>query len=420
MHTNSVLVEVIESPVEILNEAKPDNGHRMVVRAKLMEADVRNANRRVYRKEIVKREVDRLQERIKSKLAFGSGDHPSDGRTTFDNVTHLWEKVWISGKEIFGQAVILNTERGRTLQEIVRAAKAVPVSARGVGTVRSGQWEGEAAEIVEDNYELVTFDFVLNNPGFEDAKAVALAEQETTREQTSAFVRYQQHLAGGDPGSVPIGPPTAVQRQEVLLAGLDVPMQKHAPAPAQDPPRRTLSEQEVRLRDQRRAGLADAATRYAAMTQLPSVVVLALRKKFPRTPIKLLTLGQDAVFIELVSQMGGQTLKVPFTIGIDGEAVLAEPERVVGEERERILSLLTEKKHDDSLGQIMSAVETAVRERFAGPPGEPPKAWPVDVYLDRVIVRANGTLFEIPYELSDTGEVKLGDGQQVQIQYVAV
>ncbi len=171
-----LLVETIQAPVEIVAEATEKDG-RVRVKAKLMEADVRNRNNRVYKQALIEREVGRLQERIQGKVAFGSGDHPDDGRTNFSNVSHLWDKVWTEGRDVYGEATILNTGRGRDLQEIVRVSRSLPVSARGFGSVVTAQWEGEPADIVEDTYELVTFDFVLNTQGFEDARVLAIKEE---------------------------------------------------------------------------------------------------------------------------------------------------------------------------------------------------------------------------------------------------
>lgn len=356
----SVLVEIVQSPVQILQEAK-DNGGRMVVKAKVLEANIRNANNRVYRKDLVAREVKKLQERIRDKAAFGSGDHPADGRTSFDNITHVWSKVSLANNEVFGEAVILNTDRGRTLQEIIRVTGSVPVSARGFGRTSPGQWEGQPAEIVEDNYELVTFDFVLNNPGFEDAKVTSVTEQQTTREQNSAAVRHQQALAGLDPGAPPIGPLTAAQRQQALLAGLDVDP-KHAGILKES--RRTLSvRDELRhpFRQQHLAGLR--GTDELIGSQLAEKQIDLHEGAEPIWSV----LDQDPMLLE-------ETPALP----------------------------------PDLLGL---SVYAAVRAKF-------PSARPLELFADHAIVSEGGALLDIPFEVNDRMEVTLGPGQKVAIEYV--
>lgn len=73
-----------------------------------------------------------------------------------------------------------------------------------------------------------------------------------------------------------------------------------------------------------------------------------------------------------------------------------------------------------SYEQIMNAVRSAVADRFPGKPGEPSSVWPIEVFADRVIVRENGKLMEIPFEVEESGEAKLGQGRQVRVKYVPV
>ncbi len=251
------LIEVIQTPIEILEEATQENGGRMKVKAKLMEADVRNRNGRVYPRQIVEREVGRLTERINSKVAFGSGDHPADGRTSFDNVTHLWEKVWISGKEVFGEATVLATHRGKDLQEVIRAAGSIPVSARGFGRTSASQWEGRPADVVEDNYQLVTFDFVLNSQGFDDARITKVTEEE----------------GGGSMGSL--------ERKQVALAGLSSIVEEKQTTPRAEP----LTEAEKLQRF--RAGLTTIEEEFSpelSLGKAERAVARAVRLKFPGPP----------------------------------------------------------------------------------------------------------------------------------------
>ncbi len=233
MKDKSLLVEVVDTPVEILEEATQENGGRMKVKAKLMEADIRNRNRRVYPRQIVEREVEKLQERIIGKVAFGSGDHPADGRTSFDNVTHLWEKVWMSEKQVFGEATILNTDRGKTLQEIVRVAGSVPVSARGFGRTVAGQWEGEPADIGESNYTLVTYDFVLNSQGFDDARVTKVTEEEES--MAAELLEERQAVLAGlgavveEKSVAPTEPLTETQKLERFRSGLSTLEEEFSP-----------------------------------------------------------------------------------------------------------------------------------------------------------------------------------------------
>jgi len=173
--TQDLLVEVIRAPVTILAEGKDGDG-RMHIKAKLLEADLKNRNGRVYPLAIVQREVGKLQERIQAGIAFGSGGHPADGVTDFNNISHAWTKVWLEGPSMFGEATVLNAGRGQVLQEVIRVTNSIPVSVRGFGTVAPAQFNGEHVDLVQDSYQLVTADVVLSEQGFDDAKVLAIKE----------------------------------------------------------------------------------------------------------------------------------------------------------------------------------------------------------------------------------------------------
>jgi len=130
MSTNArepILIEVTRAPVTIISEGKDGDG-RMQIKARLLEAGIKNRNNRVYPVEIVQREVGKLQERIAAGVAFGSGGHPQDGMTSFNDISHVWRKIWMEGSQVFGEATVLNAGRGKVLQEVIRVTGSVPVS----------------------------------------------------------------------------------------------------------------------------------------------------------------------------------------------------------------------------------------------------------------------------------------------------
>ena len=184
MSTNArepILIEVTRAPVTIISEGKDGDG-RMQIKARLLEAGIKNRNNRVYPVEIVQREVGKLQERIAAGVAFGSGGHPQDGMTSFNDISHVWRKIWMEGSQVFGEATVLNAGRGKVLQEVIRVTGSVPVSVRGFGTCARGQFNGEPADIVESSYQMVTADVVLNDAGFEDAKVLQVKEDAAAKE----------------------------------------------------------------------------------------------------------------------------------------------------------------------------------------------------------------------------------------------
>lgn len=115
-------------------------------------------NGRVYPELIMKRELKRLDEDLERRRCFGELDHPADGRTRLQRVSHLITSLEINEKgEIIGEAEILDTEQGRNLKAIIAAGAEVGVSSRGLGTTES---DTNGNKVVREDYRLMTFDIV--------------------------------------------------------------------------------------------------------------------------------------------------------------------------------------------------------------------------------------------------------------------
>jgi len=160
------LIEVTYPEFEILEEATAGNGSRMRVRTLMQVADEVNGNGRVYPESILDREVLRLQDQIGKNCVYGESDHPGDGKSRIQNtasmLTKLEKKVTDKGrKEYWGEILVLNTSKGKDVQEILRAGGRLGQSSRGFGTTKGGTWNGLKAEIVQDDYRLKAFDFVI-------------------------------------------------------------------------------------------------------------------------------------------------------------------------------------------------------------------------------------------------------------------
>lgn len=88
---------------------------------------------------------------------FGELDHPSDGRTQLARVSHILTNLEIKDGIVYGEAEVLDTARGRDLKGILSSGAKVGISSRGYGSTRTNE-KGE--DVVQEDYRLVTFDFV--------------------------------------------------------------------------------------------------------------------------------------------------------------------------------------------------------------------------------------------------------------------
>lgn len=175
-----LLIETTPVEFTILEEASPKNGGRMRVKGIFTVADEINGNGRVYREHILDREIEKLKELMAENRVFAEADHPEDGKSRISNTAAMLtgiEKQVIDGRKVYvGEAVVLNTSKGRDLQEIIRAGGRPGVSSRGWGSLIKGNWQGKVADIVQEDYTLKTFDFVIGQ-STKDAEITQFFEQ---------------------------------------------------------------------------------------------------------------------------------------------------------------------------------------------------------------------------------------------------
>ena len=128
----------------------------MILSGKLQEADVQNGNGRVYPQPILEREMKNYQKLVKERRALGELDHPEDSVINLRNASHMITEVWWDGPSVMGKVKVLNTPSGKILKELVNDGVTLGISSRGLGSVS----ESKGQAIVEDDFQLICFDFV--------------------------------------------------------------------------------------------------------------------------------------------------------------------------------------------------------------------------------------------------------------------
>lgn len=133
------------------------NGERVKVRGEFAKCGVATENKRVYPGPIWEKEIKRLNKALKERRVFGEVDHPSDGQTKLARVSHVVTNLSIKDGLVIGEAEILPTDAGKNLLALLQANVPVGVSSRGFGSVKSND---KNEDVVQEDYKLVTFDFV--------------------------------------------------------------------------------------------------------------------------------------------------------------------------------------------------------------------------------------------------------------------
>lgn len=145
----------IINDLQILSENK--NSGTMVIRGTFQRANAQNQNKRVYPKAVLESSVRRLDEKLKNRELVGELDHPAEAIVKLQNASHLITKLEWDGDDLIGEAELLPTPAGQIAKTLINAGVKIGISSRGVGTLSENS---DGAKIVNDDYNMVTFDLV--------------------------------------------------------------------------------------------------------------------------------------------------------------------------------------------------------------------------------------------------------------------
>ena len=157
----TVLIDVIpfEFKKSSLNESTADG--KLLVTGVLQRANAKNQNGRVYPRDILKREAVKYSENfVKQRRALGELDHPESSVVNLKNVSHNIVNMSWEGDDLIGTVEILQTPSGHILRDLLKAGILLGISSRGLGSVKKDMQE--SADIVQDDFDLIAFDFVSN------------------------------------------------------------------------------------------------------------------------------------------------------------------------------------------------------------------------------------------------------------------
>jgi hypothetical protein len=146
----------------LFEETIRNDGKRLIVKGVLQRSGIKNQNGRLYPKDVLVREAKKYEENfIKERRALGELDHPESSVVNLQNVSHNVTELHWEGDDLCGTVEVLTTPNGNILKELFRANIRLGISSRGLGTVNKGMNEADA-DVVQDDFELIAFDFVSN------------------------------------------------------------------------------------------------------------------------------------------------------------------------------------------------------------------------------------------------------------------
>jgi Prohead core protein serine protease len=147
-------------PKDIINEAASKVGP-FIVKGVLQRANAKNQNGRIYPRDILEREAAKyIDNFIKERRALGELDHPESQVVNLQNVSHNVIGMEWNGDDLVGTVEVLTTPSGNILKELFKSGIKLGISSRGMGSVKKNV--RESADEVQNDFELIAFDFVSN------------------------------------------------------------------------------------------------------------------------------------------------------------------------------------------------------------------------------------------------------------------
>lgn len=191
---HQLLIEHIAASSAQLVESK-DLEKNLYLSGRIMAAEQKNLNQRIYPRAEVEKAVAFIVEKAKQGTAvMGELNHPDNLSVDLKNVSHIITEAWMDGDNAMGKCKILNTPSGQIVKQLIEGGVKLGVSSRGTGSVTN---EG----FVED-FAFVTCDIVASPSGpgcypdvvresVENKKILSLAEAVTTDPKAQKYLKAE-------------------------------------------------------------------------------------------------------------------------------------------------------------------------------------------------------------------------------------
>jgi len=154
-----LIKELVES-VNYITEEK--NGKKeLFIEGPFLVAEAVNKNKRMYKEETMREEVNRYNEEFVTKnRAFGELGHPDTPSINLDRVSHLIVGLRQEGNVWIGKAKILETPMGNIARSLIEGGAQLGVSSRGMGSLKMEN----GINVVQGDFHLATAADIVADP----------------------------------------------------------------------------------------------------------------------------------------------------------------------------------------------------------------------------------------------------------------
>lgn len=162
-------IELVEVITENVNGKKT-----LFIQGPFLQTEQPNRNNRVYRLNVMEREVKRYTEQYVNKgRALGELGHPDGPTVNLDRVSHKIVELVQRGNDFIGKAQILPTPMGKIAESLLNSGVTLGVSSRGIGSVRPTR---EGYNEVGEDFMLATAADIVADPSAPDAFVQGIME----------------------------------------------------------------------------------------------------------------------------------------------------------------------------------------------------------------------------------------------------
>jgi hypothetical protein len=156
-----LITETVEE-VKYLTEASETGKKHLFIEGPFLVAEQPNKNRRMYKLETLKEEVERYNnEYVATNRALGELGHPDTPSINLERVSHKIVSLKQEGNRFIGKAQILETPYGNIVKNFIESGVNLGVSSRGMGTLTPGQ---DGINIVSNDFRLATAADIVADP----------------------------------------------------------------------------------------------------------------------------------------------------------------------------------------------------------------------------------------------------------------
>lgn len=169
------LITEINESVEYIAEAKEDGTKDYFIKGIFMQGNLKNRNGRVYKTEVLDKEVNRYNEQyIQKNRAYGELGHPQGPTINLDRVSHMIKELVRDGDNYIGKAKIMTeTPMGKIVKNLIDEGANLGVSSRGMGSLKTNK-DGIAE--VQGDFYLATAADIVADPSAPDAFVEGIME----------------------------------------------------------------------------------------------------------------------------------------------------------------------------------------------------------------------------------------------------